>query len=405
MKKGRRILCVILSGALLFAGCTSKKMNEGEEQKNVINTSGKEKNEHQSNLDMLRPMAYGNVEGLDLEPGTYISVIGKANGSHAYWKAVEEGAKRAEEDINRMLGYKGADKVKVVYSAPEKANNAESQIYILDEELALYPSAIGIALIDVQSCTVQFESATDQEIPIVAFDSGTNYQGIVAKCSTDNEAAARTAAAKLSDAIEENGEILIFSLDSSSESLQTRVAGFQKEIAQHYQEENADNVYHMNELEKTKQEMAAKQWQEENPLSEADIDSSHPEFAARVEAIDDKSVIKYILEQHPQAKGIFATSAETTKLVLEVLEQEDASEAMKALKVVGFDASQKELSMLENEQVVGVIIQNPYAMGYATVVAAARAILVMGNEAVIDSGYTWVTKDNMEKKTIQKMLY
>ncbi len=350
-------------------------------------------------------MAYGNVEGLDLEPGTYISVIGKANGSHAYWKAVEEGAKRAEEDINRMLGYKGADKVKVVYSAPEKANNAESQIYILDEELALYPSAIGIALIDVQSCTVQFESATDQEIPIVAFDSGTNYQGIVAKCSTDNEAAARTAAAKLSDAIEENGEILIFSLDSSSESLQTRVTGFRKEIAQHYQEENADNVYHMNELEKTKQEMAAKQWQEENPLSEADIDSSHPEFAARVEAIDDKSVIKYILEQHPQAKGIFATSAETTKLILEVLEQEDASEAMKALKVVGFDASQKELSMLENEQVVGVIIQNPYAMGYATVVAAARAILVMGNEAVIDSGYTWVTKDNMEKKTIQKMLY
>ena len=140
-------------------------------------------------------------------------------------------------------------------------------------------------------------------------------------------------------------------------------------------------------------------------MSEADIDSSHPEFAARVEAIDDKSVIKYILEQHPQAKGIFATSAETTKLILEVLEQEDASDAMKALKVVGFDASQKELSMLENEQVVGVIIQNPYAMGYATVVAAARAILVMGNEAVIDSGYTWVTKDNMEKKTIQKMLY
>lgn len=405
MKKGRRILCVILSGALLFVGCTSKKMNEGEERKNVVNASGKEENEHQSNLDMLRPTAYSNVEGLNLEPGTYISVIGKANGSLAYWKAVEEGAKRAEEDINRMLGYKGEDKVRVVYSAPEEANNAEGQIYILDEELALYPSAIGIALIDVQSCTVQFESATDQEIPIVAFDSGTKYQGIVAKCSTDNEAAARTGAVKLSDAIEEEGEILIFSLDSSAESLQARVTGFQKEVAKNYKEENADNVYYMNELEEIKQEMVVKQWAEENPTAEAAFDSSHPEFAAKMEAIEDKNVVKYILEQHPQAKGIFATSAETTQLILEALEQEDTSEAMKSLKIVGFDASEKELSVLENEQVVGVIVQNPYAMGYATVVAASRAILEMGNEAVIDSGYTWVTKDNMEKKTIQKMLY
>ena len=54
---------------------------------------------------------------------------------------------------------------------------------------------------------------------IVAFDSGTNYQGIVAKCSTDNEAAARTAAAKLSDAIEENGvSAFIASLASSCSS-------------------------------------------------------------------------------------------------------------------------------------------------------------------------------------------
>ena len=44
-------------------------------------------------------------------------------------------------------------------------------------------------------------------------------------------------------------------------------------------------------------------------------------------------------------------------------------------------------------------------MGYATVVAAVRDVLGLGNEAVIDSGYTWVTKDNMDKNAIKRMLY
>ena len=44
-------------------------------------------------------------------------------------------------------------------------------------------------------------------------------------------------------------------------------------------------------------------------------------------------------------------------------------------------------------------------MGYAAVVSAARAALGMGNQAVIDSGMIWVTKDNMDKKDIKKMLY
>lgn len=35
-------------------------------------------------------------------------------------------------------------------------------------------------------------------------------------------------------------------------------------------------------------------------------------------------------------------------------------------------------------------------MGYATVVAAARAALEIGNEATVDTGYVWVDKENMD---------
>lgn len=44
-------------------------------------------------------------------------------------------------------------------------------------------------------------------------------------------------------------------------------------------------------------------------------------------------------------------------------------------------------------------------MGYATVVAAARSALDMGNEANVDTGYAWVTQDNMEETAIKNMLY
>ena len=42
--------------------------------------------------------------------------------------------------------------------------------------------------------------------------------------------------------------------------------------------------------------------------------------------------------------------------------------------------------------------------GYATVVAAARASLNMGNEAVVNTGYTWVTKKNLKTDEVQKIL-
>ena len=50
-------------------------------------------------------------------------------------------------------------------------------------------------------------------------------------------------------------------------------------------------------------------------------------------------------------------------------------------------------------------MQNPFGMGYATVVAAARASLDMGNEAVVNTGYTWVTKENLKTDEVQKILY
>jgi ribose transport system substrate-binding protein len=75
------------------------------------------------------------------------------------------------------------------------------------------------------------------------------------------------------------------------------------------------------------------------------------------------------------------------------------------LKFVGFDGGEEQIKLLKNGTLNGLVVQNPFGMGYATVVAATRVALGLGNESLVDCGYTWVTPDNVDTKEIKKMLY
>ena len=390
MKKRLRILAFILGMTLCTSACTKTPTNEGDPLNTTINSTNKKENTNQSKLDVLRPLAYGNVEGLNLEPGSYISIIGR-NSNDSYWKEVEAGAKRAVADINDMLGYKGDDKVKLSFIAPDERDDVDEQINILDEELDRYPIAIGIAAIDTTACHSQFELAADNGIPIVTFDSGTEYADIVAHISTDNIEAAQTAAMKTANLIEDAGEVAVFVQDSFSMTAKQREQGFVDTITEKYPNIKIVNIYHMDQLEKVAAEIAA----EQNALlaeGEPQVDPA---------TITQKDVVKYILEKNPKLKAVYATNLDTTQLVANVLTDLKRND----LHFVGFDAGKEQQKLLTKGIVDGIIVQNPYGIGYATVVAAARHVLELGNEAFVDSGYTWVTKNNMDDEDIKGMLY
>ena len=80
-------------------------------------------------------------------------------------------------------------------------------------------------------------------------------------------------------------------------------------------------------------------------------------------------------------------------------EQEDE------ILLMGFDAGKAQLDALKNGEISGLVVQNPFGIGYASVIAAARTVLQAGNEAEVNTGYVWVTKENMESESIRKMLY
>ena len=250
------IIAGILCLSLALGACSSKESvkedkaeqnTEKAEQAKEPDKDEREQKEDQAKLDVIKPSAYNNADGLALEKGAYISVIGKSEGK-AFWNEVKKGAEQAADDINKTLGYKGGDKVKVTYNGPLEAESVDEQVNILDEELARYPIAVAIAITDAKACEVQFDLAAENNIPVVAFDSGSDYKGLMAMVSTDNEASAREAAQHMAESVGEEGEIVIFSHDSKSKTANVRERVFAETLKEQYPNIKVAGVYRMDEM-------------------------------------------------------------------------------------------------------------------------------------------------------------
>lgn len=380
--------------------------------------------EWQSKLNMISPAVYGTVDDLNLEPGTYISVIGKMENS-PYWEQVRAGVQQAADDINEKLGYSGDDRVRVLFNAPADSEDIDEQVNILDEEMARYPDVIAIASIDENSSAVQFDLAIGNGIPIVAFDSGNSYQGIQCTCMTDNAEAAAAGAEKLCEAIGESGEVALIVQDSVSGNARERAESFQNELTADHPGVSIVETIYMDQLDELKRQAAAEEqgvtteelaaWTEAasglntDADSEAGEESISEEAKTRLEEIDsragamsDEEAVAYYLSKHPDLEGCFGTNADAVMLGLEALRYMEKAED---IALVGFDTGSEQAEALANGEIDGLIVQNPFGMGYATVVAAARTVLEIGNEAVVDTGYTWVDRENMEDESVQMMMY
>ena len=436
----RAAIAAALCMTVLAAGC-------GKKADDPVFTGDKtEAPAYQANLDAIKSSAYASVDNLDLEPGTYISVIGRAS-STPYWNQVKAGVEQAATDLNTALGYSGNDKVKVLYSAPDENDNIDQQVNILDEELARYPDVIAISSVDASACSVQFDLAIENGIPIVAFDSGNSYQNIQSTCKTNNIEAATTGIKNFCEKIGDSGEILLLVHDTVSDTAKEREAGIKNELAANHPNVTVTETIYLDQLKMLKKQIVAEQvgvTPEELAAAEAgekkeettgtgdasetiadaasnaassSADESANETAQEADnelsekmqqvndgaaKMSDEDAIRYYMEKHPDLKGCIATNETVTQLAIKTLDQLDAE---KHITLVGFDAGKEQVNALKDGKVDGLIVQNPFGMGYATVVAAARTVLEIGNEAEVNTGYVWVTADNMNDDTITPFLY
>ena len=307
---------------------------------------------------------YLSVEGILLEEGTEIAMVA-ANSENSYWDIVKKGAVQAIEDFNSALGYSGKKKVKLSFDAP-KGENVIEQINIIDQFLDKAPDALCVSFTDASACKTQMDMARNNGIKTIAFDSSDDSHLTETLVATDNRAAASEAAKEMFEAINYEGKVAILVHNSLTRTGQDRKQAIVDEMTQKYNDKNIQFVEIV--------------------------------YAAQEER-SEKEILSELLAKHDDLAGIICTDLQTTEMVIDYAKDLDEVN----FKIVGFDTSEKIIGEIGN-LLVGTMSQDPYSIGYAAVVAAARSITDMGNVPEVCTKHIWINADNLDSAEVQSLL-
>lgn len=300
------------------------------------------------------PAAPSAGDGGGKEGGT-IYLVSKGF-QHRFWQAVKEGAEKAGQEF----GYK------VEFVGPANEQAITEQLDQLKTALNTKPAAIGFAALDSGAAAPLLEQAKSQNIPVIAFDSGVDSDIPLTTVQTDNKAAAAEAAKQLAGLLNNKGKVALVCHDQTSQTGKDRCFGF-------------------------------KEWMEQNA---PDIEVVPEQFAGEVGKAAD--VTKALLSSNPDVTGVYGTNeAAATGVVQGVKESGNAGK----VTVVGFDSGKPQLDAIKDGSMAGAVTQSPVKIGYETVKAAISAIKGEKLEKVIDSGFAWYNKDNMDSDEIKPNLY
>jgi ribose transport system substrate-binding protein len=283
----------------------------------------------------------------------YIPLVSKGF-QHQFWQAVKLGSEQQAKK----------DGVKVNFIGPETEAMVDKQIDMLSAELAKKPQAIGFAALDSQAALPLLKKAQAEKIPVIAFDSGVEGDIPLTTCRTDSVAAGGEAAKKMAELIGDSGEVAVIVHDQTSRTGIDRRDGFLAEMKNH------PNI-----------KIVSVQYGGGDHLKSADI-------------------AKADLQANPNLKGIFAAN-EGSAIGAGI----GVKESGKKVVLIGFDAGKAQKDAIRSGLMAGAITQNPVGIGACVVDAAVKALKGEKLPKVIDTGFYWYDKTNIDDPKFAPLLY
>ena len=373
MKKAA-VVVLFLAGAVAVAGGTGimggfgnfvadvqaedELPDDEETQEELVAASGEEQEaDRASQIDTT----------ITLGAGSRIAVVSKATDGE-YWKLVRQGMEDAVKDINTAYSFTGDEEITMTFEGASDEQDVETQINTLDAVIAENPTVLCLSAGDIESCQAQLEAASENGIPVIVFDSNVNEDELVAAFrGTDNTYVGRLAAEKLAEAIDDSGKIAVFSAQEKTESSQKRVEGFKEALADYPEITIVSELY--------------------------------------TDKVDDMSTaMEGVLQRYPDLKGVFCTNEDVSDMYLEL----DKGENPPAM--VGVDATTTQQKAITDGQEIGVVSQDPYEIGYQTILAAAQAMSTDEEQASsVEKNVLlepkWIDTTNIEDSAISNYLY
>ena len=259
----------------------------------------------------------------------------------------------------------------MTFEGPSDEQDVSTQVNTLDAVIAENPAVLCLAASDMDSCQAQLEAAEENEIPVVSFDSNVVDNDLVTSfIGTDNTAVGQIAGEKLAEYLNGEGKVAVFSAQEKTESIQKRIEGFESAMSEQ------DGITVVKEL-----------------------------YMDQVE--DMSAAMTEVLGSYPDLAGVFCTNEDTAELYLNL----DKPEGMSPV-LVGVDASSGQQEAVKNETEKGCVSQDPYAIGYQTILTAAHATAVdekAGEQVPLDKEILmepqWIDITNIENEAYSHYLY
>jgi ribose transport system substrate-binding protein len=297
------------------------------------------------------------------DPSITIAVIPKGT-THIFWESVHAGAIKASVELDVDINWVG----------PEKEDDRQQQIAVVDNQVLNRVSGIVLAPLDSMALRRPVRDAVRRNIPVIIIDSGLHdsadvYTSFIA---TDNRKGGRIAGQEMGKFLQGTGRVVLLRYMEGSASTTNREEGFLESLRQF------PGITLVSDEQYAGATRAQAQQASENLL------------------------LRFKDEQgHLTIDGIFCPNASSTYGMLQALRRQRlAGEVI----FIGFDSDDPLVKGLEQKEINGLVVQNPFQMGFLGVKIMLDHIHGKIVNKRIDTGVTFVMKEDLERPEIQELI-
>lgn len=272
-----------------------------------------------------------------------------------FWSQLIEGVEMAAEEYH----------VEVTVAAPESEEDIDRQNELIEWAVEQKPDAVLISPASYTETTAYAQKVVEAGIPLILIDSAMNEEIGEAIIATNNVTMGKVQGRYLKQFVTDDSQIAIVGHVKNSSTAMEREEGVRSGLG-----EDADRIVDV-------------------VFCDSDYDKAY-------------RLMEELIEQYPGidlVAGLNEYSAVGAARAIKDMNLKDK------IRVVGTDSSLEEIQLLEEGIFEGIVIQNPFKMGYLGVEATVK--LLNGERILknIDSGCELITKENVYSEENQKLLF
>ena len=283
----------------------------------------------------------------------------------AFYITMHKGAEAAAKALGDTLIFQGASTWNVVQQVP-----------VLDAVIARHPDAILIAPTDKVQLVQPLKKAIDAGIKVITVDTfiGTGHYQTgtgdadfpLSYVASDNILGGQIAARALAQSIGDKGKVYVSNVVPGVSTTDQREEGFKAEMKNHPGITVLETQFNDDDANKA------------------------------------ASQLQSVLARNPDLAGVFGANLFSALGASNGVKQ---AGAIGKVKVAAFDAPKSMVEQLKSGQVDLAIAQHPAEIGYFGVVAAHAVLNGQSIPTSIGTGFTVMTKDNIDDPLVNQFLY